>query len=319
MERRAFLAASTTRRWRNPAASPRLTRATRRRLLQAAPPCSWSCAGIGCATGRWPRASRPTRRTRSSRRSAARGSRRWGRGTSASAATARRSTCCVPHQDAESLLSLDARLGADAEYAKAAASFLALPPADPPFERCDSSLVAAVADAAGIEKPAGAMAAASRLYELRTYRSPSEPAGRRKIEMFEAGGELAIFRRLGFHVVFFGRDLVGSGLPVSQLHARVGGPGRARAGLARVPRRPRVAEAARPAAERRHRLRHRRERAARDRLLAGLILIKGGLRRPPLDPRSLRPSESGYVRSPLQTRPPGNSWAASEAGFISIE
>jgi hypothetical protein len=117
----------------------------------------------------------------------------------------------LPHKDAESVVSLDARLGADAEYAKAAASFLALPPADPPFERCDSSLVAAVPTQPGIDKPEGA--AATRVYELRTYRSPSEPAGRRKVEMFEAGGELAIFRRLGFHVVFFGRDLLGSGLP----------------------------------------------------------------------------------------------------------
>jgi len=117
----------------------------------------------------------------------------------------------LPHKDAESVVSLEARLGADAEYAKAAASFLALPPTDPPFVRCDSSLVAAVPTQPGIDEPEGP--AATRVYELRSYRSPSEPAGRRKVEMFEAGGELAIFRRLGFHVVFFGRDRVGSGLP----------------------------------------------------------------------------------------------------------
>jgi NIPSNAP len=117
----------------------------------------------------------------------------------------------VPHKDAESLLSLDARLAADAEYAKAAASFLALAPTDLPYERCDSSLIGAVPTQPGIDKPAGA--APGRIFELRTYHSPSEPAGRKKIEMFEAGGELAIFRRLGFHTVFFGKDLVGSGLP----------------------------------------------------------------------------------------------------------
>ena len=117
----------------------------------------------------------------------------------------------VPHKDAESVVSLDARLGADAEYAKAAASFLALPPADPPYVRCDSSLIRAVPTQPGIDKPKGS--APARVYELRTYHSPSEPAGRKKVEMFEAGGELAIFRRLGMPVVFFGRDLVGSGLP----------------------------------------------------------------------------------------------------------
>jgi hypothetical protein len=119
----------------------------------------------------------------------------------------------VPHRDAGSLLGLDARLAADPEYARAAASFLALPPADAPFERCDSSLVGAVPTLPGIARPQGEAASPSRVFELRTYRSPSEPAGRRKLEMFEAGGELAIFARLGLHTVFFGRDLVGAGLP----------------------------------------------------------------------------------------------------------
>lgn len=119
----------------------------------------------------------------------------------------------IPHANAQSVASLDARLDADSEYRRAAASFLALPPADPPFERCDSSLVATVPTQPDVRKPTGEAAGPARVFELRTYRSPSEPAGRRKIEMFEAGGELAIFARLSMHVVFFGRDLVGGGLP----------------------------------------------------------------------------------------------------------
>jgi hypothetical protein len=119
----------------------------------------------------------------------------------------------VPHPDAASVVTLDTRLEADAEYRKAAASSLALPPADPPFLSCDSSLHAAVGTMPGIEKPAGAAAGKDRIFELRTYRSATEAASRRKIEMFEAGGELALFRRVGLNTVFFGRDLVGGGLP----------------------------------------------------------------------------------------------------------
>jgi len=119
----------------------------------------------------------------------------------------------LPHAGASSLVTLEAQLAADAEYRRAAASWLALPPSDLPFERCDSSLVAAVPTLPGIRKPEGPAAAATRVFELRTYRSPSEATGRKKIEMFEAGGELAIFRRLGLHTVFFARDLVGAGLP----------------------------------------------------------------------------------------------------------
>jgi hypothetical protein len=61
--------------------------------------------------------------------------------------------------------------------------------------------------------PTGAAAGKARVFELRTYRSATEAAGRRKIEMFEEGGELALFARVGLQTVFFGRDLVGPGLP----------------------------------------------------------------------------------------------------------
>jgi hypothetical protein len=119
----------------------------------------------------------------------------------------------IPHPDAASVVTLDERLVADGEYRKAAASSLALPAADPPFLACDSSLHAAVATMPGVEKPSGAAAGKDRIFELRTYRSATEAASRRKIEMFEGGGELALFGRVGLQTVFFGRDLVGPGLP----------------------------------------------------------------------------------------------------------
>jgi NIPSNAP len=119
----------------------------------------------------------------------------------------------LPHPDAESVLTLAARLDADAEYRKAAASSLALPPTDPPFLSCDSSLHAAVATVPAAQKPSGDAAGPARVFELRTYRSATEAASRRKIEMFEAGGELALFARLGLQVVFFARDVAAGGLP----------------------------------------------------------------------------------------------------------
>ncbi len=119
----------------------------------------------------------------------------------------------LPHPDAESVVTLAARLEADAEYRKAAASSLALPPVDPLYVSCDSSLIAAVPTVPAIAKPTGAAAGKGRVFELRTYRSATEAAGRRKIEMFEEGGELALFGRLGLQIVFFGRDLVGPALP----------------------------------------------------------------------------------------------------------
>jgi hypothetical protein len=119
----------------------------------------------------------------------------------------------IPHPDAGSVATLDERLMGDAEYRKAAEPLASLPSGDPPYTRCDSSLHVGVATFPGIEKPSGATAGPGRLFELRTYRSHSKAASRKKIEMFEQGGELAIFRRVGLATVFFARDLVGEGLP----------------------------------------------------------------------------------------------------------
>jgi hypothetical protein len=119
----------------------------------------------------------------------------------------------LPHPDAQSVVTLDSRLEGDAEYRKAAAASLALPPVDPPYLGCESSLIAAVPAFPGVVKPTGDAAGPGRVFELRTYRSATEAAGRRKIEMFEEGGELALFARVGLRTVFFGRDVVGPGLP----------------------------------------------------------------------------------------------------------
>ena len=117
----------------------------------------------------------------------------------------------LPHAHAESLLTLDERLESDAEYRRVSAAIRALPPTDPPYERLDSSLMTSFKTMPAL-KPAGPLTA-GRVAELRRYESPNEPAGRKKIEMFEEAGEIAIFRRLGMTPVFFARNLVGPRLP----------------------------------------------------------------------------------------------------------
>jgi hypothetical protein len=119
----------------------------------------------------------------------------------------------LPHPSAESLVGLSARLADDAEYRRAAAAFRALPAGDPPYVRRESSLMLAFASMPAVEAPAGPQAASSRVFELRTYESHNESATSKKIEMFESGGEIAIFRRVGLAPVFFARDLVGATLP----------------------------------------------------------------------------------------------------------
>jgi hypothetical protein len=120
----------------------------------------------------------------------------------------------LPHKDADSVLKLDAgMLDGDAEYRKGVAAVRALPPTDPLMLRIESSLMQAFDSVPEVVAPTGAGAAPSRVLELRTYESPSKTANKKKIEMFEKGGEIAIFRRLGMTPVFFGKDIIGPRLP----------------------------------------------------------------------------------------------------------
>ena len=118
----------------------------------------------------------------------------------------------LPHPNAESVITLGSRLTADEEYKKAAAPFRSLPPTDPPYVRRESSLILAFDSVPTVQVPVPTTTA-SRVFEMRTYESHNESAGLKKIEMFEKGGELAIFRKVGLAPVFFGRDVVGAHIP----------------------------------------------------------------------------------------------------------
>jgi NIPSNAP len=117
----------------------------------------------------------------------------------------------LPSADLEALVLLDSRLAADPEYAKAGAAFLEAPATSPAYERMESSLMIAFEGWPRIQPPASA-ANRSRIFELRTYESPSDRDHVRKVEMFNSG-EFEVFQRAGFRPVFFGDTLVGSRLP----------------------------------------------------------------------------------------------------------
>ena len=65
-------------------------------------------------------------------------------------------------------------------------------------------------DMPGLEIP---VSNEGRIFELRIYESHSDIAGRKKIDMFNEGGEIAIFRKTGLSPVFFGETLFGPSMP----------------------------------------------------------------------------------------------------------
>jgi hypothetical protein len=118
------------------------------------------------------------------------------------------------HKSLDAFTSLPERLAADTEYEKAAAPYLGADAGSPAFMRMDASLMRSFEAIPKLELPfgGGESGRRPRIFELRTYESHSEKAGKKKIEMFNRG-EIAIFRRAGLTPVFFGETLIGAGMP----------------------------------------------------------------------------------------------------------
>jgi hypothetical protein len=116
----------------------------------------------------------------------------------------------IPLASIDAVAALPRTLDGDAEYAKAGEAFLKAPPKDPGYSNLEVRIMLAAEFMPKLEVPEKKE---TRVFELRRYRNPSEPAFRKKLEMFGTGGELALFRRVGLNPVFYGEMLAGPDMP----------------------------------------------------------------------------------------------------------
>jgi len=119
----------------------------------------------------------------------------------------------VPHPTIADFLALPDRLAADARYTSAAAPFANATPQSPAYASLDVKLMRAFPHFPRVEVPDAADGKTARIFELRTYKSHSHKAGATKVDMFDTGGEIELFRRTGLKPVFFAQDLTGPSVP----------------------------------------------------------------------------------------------------------
>jgi NIPSNAP len=119
----------------------------------------------------------------------------------------------TPLPTLDTLGTLERRLAADDAYMKAAAAYLDATATDPPYVRQEVSLLAAFDKFPRLVVPAQKAAGKPRLFELRTYESPTELAHLKKVRMFEELGEIEIFKRVGLTPVFFSHTIAGPRMP----------------------------------------------------------------------------------------------------------
>ncbi|MEM9161262.1 MAG: NIPSNAP family protein [Verrucomicrobiota bacterium] len=115
----------------------------------------------------------------------------------------------VPHPSIQSFLTSWDKLAATEAFKSAADG-----PMDKPlYKRMDSTLMEAFTHMPKVEVPEAVKGKNGRIFEFRVYEAPNRIRGDLKVEMFNEGGEIEIFRKVGLDPVFFGKTLAGRLMP----------------------------------------------------------------------------------------------------------
>ncbi|MEL6255760.1 MAG: NIPSNAP family protein [Bacteroidota bacterium] len=118
----------------------------------------------------------------------------------------------LPFNSLDAFAELQNKMMKDQAYLSAGASHLDMAHPAKAFERIDSRLLVAFDSMPKMEVPA-IHDNPDRVFELRSYESYSEKKGIAKVKMFNEGGEVTIFKDIGFHPVFFAQALTGDEQP----------------------------------------------------------------------------------------------------------
>lgn len=119
----------------------------------------------------------------------------------------------VPYKALEDIQKVREQLAGDEEFLSKGKDYLKTAHDQPVYKRFENILLKAFSGMPRMALPELETPKSERVYELRSYESASEALHRNKVEMFNEGDEIGIFKRLVFNAVFYGEVLAGSHMP----------------------------------------------------------------------------------------------------------
>ncbi len=119
----------------------------------------------------------------------------------------------IPYSSLEQFANLKNLLNAAADYNPKAKEYTDALYTNPPYDRIESVLLQAFSGMPQMEMPQLENVRADRIYELRSYEGPTEKVHKNKVQMFNQGDEVGLFKRLQFHAVFYAEVISGSRMP----------------------------------------------------------------------------------------------------------
>lgn len=125
----------------------------------------------------------------------------------------RRIYVLTPYKTVKHFADITNKLESDRTYLTAGKQYLDAPYTKPPYKRLETILISAFTAMPHLQVPVFKNAPQKRVYELRSYEGATEKIFKNKVHMFNEGGEVSLFNRLGFNAVFYGEILAGSRMP----------------------------------------------------------------------------------------------------------
>ena len=119
----------------------------------------------------------------------------------------------IPYTSYDQFSGLAETLAQDETYQTAGEAYIQATYNQPPYDRIETILLNAFAGAPHAQLPDLTSPKSERVYELRSYESPTESYHHNKVDMFIKGDEIGLFERLKFNSVFYGEVISGSRMP----------------------------------------------------------------------------------------------------------
>lgn len=119
----------------------------------------------------------------------------------------------TPIKNMEQILVITKKLNEDPTYMSAGKDYIDAEFKNPPYSRFETIILQAFPDAPVLNAPKLNGPKSERIYELRSYEGHTEKIHQNKVKMFNEGGEVKLFSRLGFNAVFYGQVVSGSHMP----------------------------------------------------------------------------------------------------------
>ena len=119
----------------------------------------------------------------------------------------------IPHPTLDSIETVNDKLLEDKSFVENGSRFLSSPTNEMAFVSMEKTIMKAFTHLPEMLIPKQKQENRSRIFQVRVYEAPSLTALKRKIHMFNEGGEIAIFQKVGLQPILFGETIAGNMMP----------------------------------------------------------------------------------------------------------